>query len=652
MKRGFYRLVMIIALTVACCSAVVRAESTPVLDTRFQYAAEDGYVWIVVDGEVTLYNKDLSETVGGFSVDAYNLHIDACGSGAYWVCANGNGECVMRIDSEGNVICTQILPESISVKQIAAYEGGAFLLEDTGRDTDGDDFYDTEGQIYVISDNGDIKSFDEAEPASTIACDGTFLYAYSEMYGEMRIYDMETGGLINQLAMYGARWFDVYDGYIYALKQTENGALAERIDSKDGSSRIILEVEYDAVGLRVASGYMYICDIGASTLYAYEIPDIAGSGSVLKIVLDSPGSAESARMYKAMELTAAKYPDVEFEFIQEPNDMRLLTAIMSDEAGYDVVFLQEFGGVSARNFYRSGALADLSESSVIMNNWEQLIDMDDIFGSDGGIFAVPSVVYPYVFQVNETVFEEYGLDIPEADWTWDEFFELGEAVTALRRAGEDIVLLADGQEPFFLMQYNVNELSHGGIDYSKPMFARNMESWRACVTEGTIEHTDYMYMYGSQENALFTTKQLSYSAMEDASFLQPPGYADYTGTPVYALSVGIVSLSDEREIAECFVASYISQEALELPEHYYVYGVLLKEDGGIQYPEFAQADMPTQVNREFWAAALENGVQYVHIDEFMYEQYDDMYWEYIAGDMDVEDFVTISQQKADMIMWE
>lgn len=156
MKRGFYRLVMIIALTVACCSAVVRAESTPVLDTRFQYAAEDGYVWIVVDGEVTLYNKDLSETVGGFSVDAYNLHIDACGSGAYWVCANGNGECVMRIDSEGNVICTQILPESISVKQIAAYEGGAFLLEDTGRDTDGDDFYDTEGQIYVISDNGDI----------------------------------------------------------------------------------------------------------------------------------------------------------------------------------------------------------------------------------------------------------------------------------------------------------------------------------------------------------------------------------------------------------------------------------------------------------------------------------------------------------------
>lgn len=172
----------------------------------------------------------------------------------------------------------------------------------------------------------------------------------------MRIYDMETGGLINQLAMYGARWFDVYDGYIYALKQTENGALAERIDSKDGSSRIILEVEYDAVGLRVASGYMYICDIGASTLYAYEIPDIAGSGSVLKIVLDSPGSAESARMYKAMELTAAKYPDVEFEFIQEPNDMRLLTAIMSDEAGYDVVFLQEFGGVSARNFTGRGRL--------------------------------------------------------------------------------------------------------------------------------------------------------------------------------------------------------------------------------------------------------------------------------------------------------
>lgn len=645
MRYRFYKIMMLIAILAGCRSIYACAESvSPVLDDRFQYAVQDGCVWIVVDGEVTLYNKRLDEIIGGFKVNAENLHITADSDFAYWVCAGGDSEYIMRIDTEGNIVGEQTLPEDISVIQIEAYSGGAVLITTTEEA----DMHQITGEVQLLSENGEIISIEGADNVSAIACDEKYLCAYSEIYGTMYIYDIETGGLLNLFPVYGVENFDIHKENIYALKYSANGALLERIDIKDGNSRIILEIEYDAVGLRICNGFMYICDIGASTLHAYEIPETNGDGVVLKIVVDSPGTAESARMGLAMEMTRAEYPDTEFEFVHEQNDFRLLTTLMSNEGGYDVVFLQEFGGVSARNFYKSGALADLSKSPVIMANWERLIDMEGIFGDNGGIFAVPYVVYPYVFQVNAPLFEEYGLVIPDSGWSWDEFFELADTVMTLRRAGADIVLLADDQKPFFLMQYNVNELSHGGIDYTNPIFARNMEKWRACIAEGAIEHTDYMYMFDCKENALFTVKQLQYSAMGEALFLQPPRYADDTRTPVYALSVGIVSLSDEREIAECFVANYISPEVLELPEHFYVYGALLADSSGAKYPEFARSDMPTQANKDFWAAALENGVQYVHIDEFMYEQYYDLYWSYIEGALDIEDFVTLSRQKADM----
>lgn len=44
----------------------------------------------------------------------------------------------------------------------------------------------------------------------------------------------------------------------------------------------------------------------------------------------------------------------------------------------------------------------------------------------GKDFAIPAVCYPYVVIVNTTSIEKYNLEIPSADWTWDEFVQLAE----------------------------------------------------------------------------------------------------------------------------------------------------------------------------------------------------------------------------------
>lgn len=47
---------------------------------------------------------------------------------------------------------------------------------------------------------------------------------------------------------------------------------------------------------------------------------------------------------------------------------------------------------------------------------------------DGRDFAIPAANYPYVVIVNTTSIEKYNLEIPGADWSWDEYAELAEGL--------------------------------------------------------------------------------------------------------------------------------------------------------------------------------------------------------------------------------
>ncbi len=44
----------------------------------------------------------------------------------------------------------------------------------------------------------------------------------------------------------------------------------------------------------------------------------------------------------------------------------------------------------------------------------------------GGDYAIPAYSYPYVCVVNTTMLEKYNVDLPDADWTWEDYCEIGE----------------------------------------------------------------------------------------------------------------------------------------------------------------------------------------------------------------------------------
>ena len=328
---------------------------------------------------------------------------------------------------------------------------------------------------------------------------------------------------------------------------------------------------------------------------------------------------------------------------------------MSGESRYDILILSEYGLTNTRRYYRAGALMDLRFSDDVMESYGKMIDVQGIFTDNDSIFAVPYMLSPIAWQVNEELFDHYGLPIPENGWTWDDFYRLGEDVERLRNEGEDIILLADTDTPFFLMQYNVNEIINGAPDYMSDVFTDNMSLWLSAVDAGLIDsvlalETNALWGAYPVENALFTVKELSYSSLQDGSYILPPVYADYVGVPVRTWGMSINSNSENADLAAEFLALYISEDILKTDEVVWD-GRLLKDvDACERFEHYPDEFYPTAENELFWDTAISNGVQYSMIGEYMYTQIYEWYPAILSGEMDMNEFVYISQEKADMTM--
>ncbi len=45
---------------------------------------------------------------------------------------------------------------------------------------------------------------------------------------------------------------------------------------------------------------------------------------------------------------------------------------------------------------------------------------------NGKIYSYPAVMFPHIVYMNVTLFEQYNVELPDINWTWDEYFELAE----------------------------------------------------------------------------------------------------------------------------------------------------------------------------------------------------------------------------------
>jgi multiple sugar transport system substrate-binding protein len=120
---------------------------------------------------------------------------------------------------------------------------------------------------------------------------------------------------------------------------------------------------------------------------------------------------------------------IEYESISANYRERLLTSIVAGSPP-DVALLDN-GSFGAAPFIARGLLVNLATylDRVGVDTAAYYPQVLEIFRRPGGLYAFPKDFNPIVVYLNVDLFEEAGVALPDANWTWNDFQRIAKALT-------------------------------------------------------------------------------------------------------------------------------------------------------------------------------------------------------------------------------
>ena len=86
----------------------------------------------------------------------------------------------------------------------------------------------------------------------------------------------------------------------------------------------------------------------------------------------------------------------------------------------------------SQRYMENGLLLDLTDKiaasdKIDLSNYYE--DITKLYESDGKIYALPKDIDTIALWYNKTMFDEAGVEYPNAEWTWDDFYEAAKKLT-------------------------------------------------------------------------------------------------------------------------------------------------------------------------------------------------------------------------------
>lgn len=125
----------------------------------------------------------------------------------------------------------------------------------------------------------------------------------------------------------------------------------------------------------------------------------------------------------------------------------------------DVLFY--FTGADANDFIRDNKVVPIEEIKEVYPDFAENINMDYVPASpvDGKQYALPSIGFWEGMFVNKAVLEASGVEVPGADYTWEQFLD---DCDKIKRAGYTPVAVALADIPHYWWEYTI--LNHTGAE--------------------------------------------------------------------------------------------------------------------------------------------------------------------------------------------
>jgi len=220
---------------------------------------------------------------------------------------------------------------------------------------------------------------------------------------------------------------------------------------------------------------------------------------------DNPVAIEYAE--EAIKRFTGKYPNVTIK----KNDWQYA----SNEIGIKMAARQapsffNSPATEGKTLVEHGWAADLTpylENYAFANDFNETLTAP--FNFEGKLYAIPRYAYILTITLNKKLFEEKGVPVPTADWSWDEFYEAATAVSDPDKGIAGFAIMAKGTEggwnwSNFLYQAGgvAQTVADGKVtaSFNSEAGVKAMEFLKKIKWEGNALPTNWALNYGDTWN--------------------------------------------------------------------------------------------------------------------------------------------------------
>lgn len=193
---------------------------------------------------------------------------------------------------------------------------------------------------------------------------------------------------------------------------------------------------------------------------------------------------------EAIETFESLHPDIkvkchysEWSGYQTRNDVRMVTHTESDVMQINYAWLNQYSS-DGEGYYDINQLSDYVDLS-------NFTEEDLAYGmKEGKLNAVPIALNTMTVYINKSVYDEYGLDIPE---TWDDFFAAAEVMN-----GEHYPIAMSKKSAWFFLASYVGQMTgknlmddEGNITFGKEEAALMIRTYCNLVNKKVMPQVEY-----------------------------------------------------------------------------------------------------------------------------------------------------------------
>ena len=634
---------------------VATAPAGPVYDFEMILDVTDRHIW-TYDGEtvevLTLDEKRVSK----FDVSGMT-HMAAVEE----TLIGNSGQWIHQYDMDGNVMGSWKFDAENVRWKLKADEDFIYLLA-CEKEYDQRDAGKTEARLYRLARAaGSIECMDADGMYTNLDINQGTVYAYSDpAIGDALMRIFEPDGSVRVLEeMPTFDEFAVDPSGSYALVRADGNRKINCVSMEDGGLSLAKQLEQRAYAYTLfeANG-MGIYTMGhGRELGQYDVNELIFvpwdellPGAEVTEQLTVVNVRSSDRLTKAIEMFNERYPHIRIVQVSNSSDHQLMADIMAGKGNADIVFSQINGGADPQLMAKAGAVVNLAEYDEFMENLAQWYDVSGLVGSDDYVYCVAESSRIYSWSYNATILNAVGIPLPQENWIWDDFFEIGRKIAQYNQEnGKNYKLLGENGTPYLVLQYHNNtmKLLEGTASYDNETFRSLISQWKEMEQLGLV---------GRSGTGAFNVNSsgMAYSGLLQNQLIYPPVVDENTRWPVNTIT-GVVNANCENiEAAVYFMTCFISPEAMTTGQ-FASSGKLIADDS--LYPEGSlepdsYRHTPTAENAAYWQRMIENGVAELMYNDVLRTFVKELYPQYLNDEIDLDTMLRMLQQRADMMLGE